>query len=121
MREARRGRDVAAVPRREYGRQFVRGDWLNEEVALAVLALDLDQGICQRHDRVDDRAAFGVAVEALDETPIDLKDVQRQLAEAAQSRVAGAEIVQAIYTDIHLRACRANSSRSWNLARLAGR
>jgi hypothetical protein len=66
------------------------------------MALDLDQGgellggldalagasdaegICQRHDRVDDRAAFGVAVEALDETPIDLEDVQRQLAEAAQ-------------------------------------
>jgi hypothetical protein len=47
---------------------------------LDALAGDSDaEGICQRHDRVDDRAAFVVAVEALDETPIDLENVQRQL------------------------------------------
>jgi hypothetical protein len=44
LREAGRGGDLATVPCRQQGGEFVRRDWLAKEVALAVLAVDLDQG-----------------------------------------------------------------------------
>jgi hypothetical protein len=101
---SRPGHDASPTGGRRIRR---RGLACPEEVALPVLAVDLDQGgellgrvdaltgdpdserVGQRHDRVDDRAAFLGMVDALDETTVNLEEVQRQLAEGWTSELLG--------------------------------
>ena len=47
----------------------------------------------QRDDRVDDRAAGGVAIHLLHELAIDLERVERHPLQLAERRIAGAEVV----------------------------
>ena len=47
------------------------------------------------HDRGDDRAAFGVVAERLDERLVDLQRVHRQRPEVRERRLPGAEVVDA--------------------------
>ncbi len=45
------------------------------------------------HDGVDETATLGVVDEVVDESLVDLEDVDRELGQRGERRVAGAEVV----------------------------
>ena len=71
------------------------GDGLELGLGLDAFGDHVDvEGVGEAEDRSDDGARVSVHVDAGGEAPVDLQDVEVVLAQAAERRVAGAEVVE---------------------------